>query len=68
MLDIVIFILVLFHLCTEYGHYFYDFFIHRKESRNLEALFKHHNSCTNDKKLNKLQRDVNKIKKALGIK
>jgi len=67
-LDIIIFILVLIHLCTEYGHYLYDFFTHRKESRNLEALFKHHNACTNDKKLNKLQKDIDKIKKKFKIK
>ena len=68
MLDTVTFILVLFHLCTEYGHYLYDFFTHRRENKNLEALFKHHNSCTNDRKLNKLQKDVNKIKEKLKIK
>jgi hypothetical protein len=67
MLDIIIFILVLFHLCTEYAHYFYDFFTHRKESRNLEALFKHHSSCTNVEKLNQLQLDIDKIKEKLKI-
>jgi len=68
MLDIIIFILVLLHLCTEYGHYLYDFFIHRKENKNLEALFKHHSDCTNVEKLNKLQIDINKIKRNFKIK
>lgn len=61
-------ILVVVHLVTEYFHYAWEFFSGRKEKNILSDIQNHRQQSTKTAKLNKIQIDIDIIKKRLGVK
>ena len=52
--EIILCVLVTFHLISEYFHYIWEFLSGRKNNKLLEAIHNHHHECTNDVKLNRI--------------
>lgn len=60
-------ILVIVHLCSEYVHYFLEFISSRKEANILNDIHVHRKKSTKTEQLQKIQSDLDLIKKALQI-
>lgn len=60
--------LVGFHLACEYVHYLFDFFKGRKDSKILSDISDHRKKSTKTARLADIQKDLQLIKKHLGIK
>jgi len=52
--EMILCVLVTFHLISEYFHYLWEFFSGRKNNKLLEDIRNHHYECTNDTKLNRI--------------
>ena len=59
--------LVVFHLITEYFHYFWEWYTGRKEKNILEDIQNHRKQSTKTERLEKIQADLDLIKERLGI-
>ena len=67
MWDLVLSILVMIHLVTEYAHYLYEYFSGKKGTNILEDIQKHRKHSIKTKLLLQIQRDLDAIKKQLEI-
>jgi len=66
--DAILSCLVIIHLISEYWHYAWEYFSGRNKSNILKDIHKHRMSSTKTQRLKQLQKDVDCIKKCLGIK
>jgi hypothetical protein len=60
-------VLVIVHLVSEYWHYAWEYITGRREAKILEDIHNHRKLSTKTKKLQQIQRDLDLIKKHLGI-
>jgi len=67
MWDCILSCLVVFHLVTEYVHYFYEYCSGRREKNILVDIQRHRIRSHKTEMLKKMQRDIDLIKKELGI-
>ena len=68
MWDTILSCLVIFHLVTEYVHYFYEYASGRREKNILVDIQRHRMRSNKTEMLKKMQRDLDLIKKKLEIK
>lgn len=68
MWSIVASCLVLVHLALELAHYVYEYFASRRGSNILIDIQRHRMRSHKTEMLKEMQRDLDKIKKELGIK
>jgi len=67
MWDCILSILVIFHLVTEYVHYVIEYVWGKRDKNVLEDILNHRKISKKTEKLNKIQKDLDLIKKKLGI-
>jgi hypothetical protein len=60
-------VLVIVHLVSEYWHYAWEYLTGRKEAKILNDIQSYRKLSTKTKKLKQIQRDLNIIKKHMGI-
>lgn len=65
--DLILSILVMFHVVVEFIHYGHEYMSAKKEKHYLEDIHKHRKESTKTEKLIKLQNDMSLIKKHLNI-
>ena len=65
--DAILSCLVIIHLISEYGHYAWEFFSGRKDTKLLEDIHNYRKMSTKTQKLKQIQVDINLIKKRLNI-
>ena len=66
--DFILSILVMFHVTVEFIHYGHEYLSARREKNILKDIQKHRKLSAKTEKLNKIQKDIDIIKEALGIK
>jgi len=66
--DSILSLLVIIHLCSEYVHYFLEYFSGKKETNILKDIHIHRKSSNKTKRLQQIQSDLDLIKKVLKIK
>ena len=60
-------VMVFVHLACEYLHYIWDFLKGRKDSKILEEIHDHRKKSTKTARIADVQKDLQLIKKHLGI-
>ena len=68
MWDCILSCLVVFHLVTEYVHYFYEYASGRREKNILVDIQRHRIRSHKTEMLKRMQRDIDLIKAKLEIK
>lgn len=66
--DMVLSILVTFHVIIEFIHYGHEYISAKREKNYLEDIHDYRKKSTKTKRLIKLQKDIDLIKKELNIK
>lgn len=66
--DVVLSCLVIFHLATEYIHYFWEYWSGRRDAGILEDIHIHRKNSKKTKILMSIQSDLGLIKERLQIK
>ena len=67
MWDAILSCLVIFHLVTEYVHYIYEYCLGNREKNILVDIQRHRMRSHKTAMLIKMQKDLDLIKKELGI-
>ena len=65
--DCILSVLVIIHLCSEYIHYFLEWFSSKKEKSVLLDIQNHRKASNKTELLVNMQTDINLIKEKLGI-
>lgn len=65
--DAILSMLIIIHLLSEYSHYIWEFVTGRREAVILEDIHNHRKLSTKTKRLKRIQRDLDLIKKRLAI-
>ena len=67
MWDAILACVVIFHLATEYVHYFYEYTSGRREKNILVDIQRHRMRSEKTKMLKRMQKDIDLIKNKLGV-
>lgn len=65
--DMVLSILVIVHLGSEYFHYFWEYWTGKRKADILEDIQNHRKQSTKTERLEKIQADLDLIKERLQI-
>ncbi len=66
--DLILSILVMFHVTVEFIHYGHEYVTARKEKNLLNDIVDHRKISTKTKKLIQIQKDLDLIKEKIGVK
>ena len=65
--DLILSVLVMFHVVVEFIHYGHEYITAKKEKNLLNDIVDHRKISTKTKKLIQIQKDIDLIKKSIGI-
>ena len=65
MWDMILSILVILHLCTEYVHYILEYRWGKKDKNILEDIHKHRRKSTKTERLDRIEKGLEEIRQIL---